>query len=242
MSRLTKFGHHGRYDFSLRLHRDYLDALSRQFCDRFGIDAVRKDDSRSLGGRRGQCRIEREPQPVVQHDPGERAAAGFAAAVGEAGVVDDGGVGANEDRVVLVAYLLDAPAGSVAGKSGRDAVGERDPAVERQWLASDAQRGGLSCASDEFFVQLCRFFARMPVSTSTPALLSLSNPLPETSGLGSSMGQTTRVIPASIRASVQGGVLPWWSCGSRERTQCRRGPFRPASSQGDGLGVRSRHP
>ena len=39
-------------------------------------------------------------------------------------------------------------------------------------------------------------------------------PRPATSGLGSSMAETTRAIPAAITASAQGGDLPWCEHGS----------------------------
>src|SRR4030067_97540 len=56
-----------------------------------------------------------------------------------------------------------------------------------------------------------------PVSTSIPAFLSISKPLPETFGFGSVIPATTLFFPAFITASVQGGVLPKWQHGSRFR-------------------------
>jgi hypothetical protein len=47
-----------------------------------------------------------------------------------------------------------------------------------------------------------------PLSTLIPASRSFCRPLPATRSLGSSAGTTTRAIPASIRASVHGGVRP----------------------------------
>ena len=41
-----------------------------------------------------------------------------------------------------------------------------------------------------------------------PAARSRSNPRPLTSGLGSDMHATTRVMPAAITASTHGGVRP----------------------------------
>ena len=50
--------------------------------------------------------------------------------------------------------------------------------------------------------------ASLDGSTSIPALLSISIPLPETSGFGSSAATTTRFKPERIISSAQGGVLP----------------------------------
>ncbi len=49
---------------------------------------------------------------------------------------------------------------------------------------------------------------RTSVLTSIPAFLNSANPLPETRGLGSSIPETTFMIPDSIIILVQGGVLP----------------------------------
>ncbi len=54
-----------------------------------------------------------------------------------------------------------------------------------------------------------------PTLTSMPAARSRSKPLPRTRGSGSSIAATTRVTPAAMSASVQGGVRPWWLHGSR---------------------------
>ena len=47
-----------------------------------------------------------------------------------------------------------------------------------------------------------------PTSTTIPAARSRAWPCPATSGLGSSIADTTRAIPAAITASAQGGDLP----------------------------------
>ena len=56
--------------------------------------------------------------------------------------------------------------------------------------------------------------ASTPTSTSIPASLSLANPRPATRGSGSSIPTTTRLTPASISASAQGGVRPVCEHGS----------------------------
>ena len=48
----------------------------------------------------------------------------------------------------------------------------------------------------------------------TPAACSRSSPVPATFVSGSRTAITTRATPASISASVHGGVLPWWLHGS----------------------------
>ena len=58
-------------------------------------------------------------------------------------------------------------------------------------------------------VELFRFAAQQPTETSMPADRKCAKPFPETFGLGSSIGATTRLMPALISASVQGGVRPW---------------------------------
>src|SRR5271167_2379037 len=40
-------------------------------------------------------------------------------------------------------------------------------------------------------------------------------PRPDTFSSGSSMPTTTRATPAAMMASLQGGVRPWWTQGSR---------------------------
>ena len=47
-----------------------------------------------------------------------------------------------------------------------------------------------------------------PVTTSTPACCNRATPLPATRGFESRVAITTRLIPAAINASVQGGVRP----------------------------------
>ena len=47
-----------------------------------------------------------------------------------------------------------------------------------------------------------------PDVTWMPALCNFFNPSPATSGFGSCMAATTRVTPASIKASAHGGVRP----------------------------------
>ena len=47
-----------------------------------------------------------------------------------------------------------------------------------------------------------------------PASVQHAPALPATSGLGSRIAATTRATPASISASAQGGVRPWWLQGS----------------------------
>ncbi|MNP61140.1 hypothetical protein D3C76_1562940 [compost metagenome] len=54
-----------------------------------------------------------------------------------------------------------------------------------------------------------------PKSVLMPASDNMRNPRPPTWGLGSTMAATTRVTPALISASAQGGVRPWWEQGSR---------------------------
>ncbi len=56
---------------------------------------------------------------------------------------------------------------------------------------------------------------RIPLSTLMPALRRRLIPFPLTKGLGSFKGITTRLMPASIMASVHGPVLPVWLQGSR---------------------------
>ena len=53
-------------------------------------------------------------------------------------------------------------------------------------------------------------------STSTPSSRRMPGPRPEALGVGSSEATTTRAMPASRIASVQGGVRPWWAQGSSE--------------------------
>ena len=48
-----------------------------------------------------------------------------------------------------------------------------------------------------------------------PAAASLSPPF-AACGLGSRIAATTRATSALIKASAQGGVLPWWLQGSSE--------------------------
>ena len=47
-----------------------------------------------------------------------------------------------------------------------------------------------------------------PLAVSMPASFNCCNPLPETSGFGSSIAATTLLIPESIKDSVQGDVRP----------------------------------
>ena len=56
--------------------------------------------------------------------------------------------------------------------------------------------------------------SRRPTSTVSPARSSATMPPPATAGNGSRAAITTRLMPAAITASVQGGVLPWWQQGS----------------------------
>ena len=56
--------------------------------------------------------------------------------------------------------------------------------------------------------------SRTPVSTTVPASRSCAHPWPATKGFGSRAPTTTRAMPASRIASVQGGVLPQWQHGS----------------------------
>ena len=58
--------------------------------------------------------------------------------------------------------------------------------------------------------RVASYFSATPKPARTMAM-----PLPETSGLGSSMPYTKRAIPASIKACEQGPVLPVWLQGSR---------------------------
>jgi hypothetical protein len=53
-------------------------------------------------------------------------------------------------------------------------------------------------------------------ATSIPSSRRIPRPRPEAFSVGSSEATTTRAIPASISASVQGGVWPWWQHGSSE--------------------------
>ena len=55
----------------------------------------------------------------------------------------------------------------------------------------------------------------LPTVTEIPASRSRAMPWPLTNGLGSTVPTTTSPMPASIRASAQGGVLPRWAHGSR---------------------------
>src|SRR5450631_1128408 len=54
-----------------------------------------------------------------------------------------------------------------------------------------------------------------PQTTSIPAFFRAARPPPRTLGLGSLMPATTRLTPALISASLQGGVFPVWQQGSR---------------------------
>ena len=56
--------------------------------------------------------------------------------------------------------------------------------------------------------KVCASSINKPQLTSQPEALSLSSPRPETNGLGSCIATTTRLTPAFIKASQQGGVLP----------------------------------
>ena len=56
--------------------------------------------------------------------------------------------------------------------------------------------------------------AWQPTSTEIPAASSAASPRPLTSGKGSAIAATTRVIPAAMTAVVHGGVLPKWQHGS----------------------------
>src|SRR5580692_7981095 len=56
--------------------------------------------------------------------------------------------------------------------------------------------------------------APTPTSTTMPAARRRAWPSPATSGLGSWSADTTRVMPAAMTASAQGGVLPWCEQGS----------------------------
>ena len=53
-------------------------------------------------------------------------------------------------------------------------------------------------------------------STSMPSSRRMPGPRPEALAVGSSDAITTRAIPASMMASVQGGVRPSWQQGSSE--------------------------
>lgn len=55
---------------------------------------------------------------------------------------------------------------------------------------------------------------RKSSSTAMPAARSAAAPPPETFGFGSREPMTTRATFAAMRASVQGGVRPWWQQGS----------------------------
>jgi hypothetical protein len=56
----------------------------------------------------------------------------------------------------------------------------------------------------------------MPTPTLMPAFSNILMPLPLTRGFGSTQATSTCFTPASIRAEVHGGVLPWWQQGSSE--------------------------
>ena len=53
-------------------------------------------------------------------------------------------------------------------------------------------------------------------ATSIPSSRRMPSPRPDAFSVGSSEPTTTRAMPASISASVQGGVCPWWQHGSSE--------------------------
>src|SRR4051812_27407126 len=53
-------------------------------------------------------------------------------------------------------------------------------------------------------------------TTSTPSSRRMPRPRPEAFSVGSSEPTTTRARPASMIASVHGGVWPWWQQGSSE--------------------------
>ena len=67
----------------------------------------------------------------------------------------------------------------------------------------------------EGFVDVAGLLLEVPMVTSMLAARSLAMPWPLTSGLGSVVAMTQRVMPAAMRASAQGPVRPWWLQGSR---------------------------
>ena len=60
----------------------------------------------------------------------------------------------------------------------------------------------------------CAWASIKACSVLMPAAANLARPLPATCGLGSFMAATTRLTPALIKASAQGGVFPKWLQGS----------------------------
>ena len=99
----------------------------------------------------------------------------------------------------------------------RVVFGRGDLAVQRERGFQRHQRPSGAHGMQEGFVQAWRLRRRNSEATSTsmPASRKLRKPSPATSGLGSSMGATTRATPACISASAQGGVRPWCEHGSR---------------------------
>ena len=75
--------------------------------------------------------MERYSQPVIEDDPNQGLSSRQAAAIREAGVVDERRVSTNENRIVFVAYLLDTYSRGITRHSGRNTFVQRDPAVER---------------------------------------------------------------------------------------------------------------
>ena len=72
--------------------------------------------------------------------------------------------------------------------------------LRKAWLSSRARIAGSPSAT----------------TTSTPSSRRMPSPRPDAFSVGSSEATTTRRMPASRIASVQGGVWPWWQQGSSE--------------------------
>ena len=91
------------------------------------------------------------------------------------------------------------------------------PSSDMADLKSTNGRPVRACLRWPWLSSLARRATSPPaMSTSMPSSRRMPRPRPEAWSAGSSAATTTRAIPASAIAVVQGPVLPEWQHGSRE--------------------------
>ena len=106
-------------------------------------------------------------------------------------------------RVISGRLARDPTAGPVGGAANNARRGA--PPSSRRTTAD--RTGG---AWDEATSCSVTSASPIPMLTSMPASRRACTPRPQTKGSGSSTPITTRATPATMMASVHGGVRPWW--------------------------------
>ena len=162
-------------------------------------------------------RVQRGAAAAVHDDAQGVAARAVCQARGEGGVVGKDGADAGEKGVAAVAELaMDGQAGE--GRRNPPGVAPRgsDFAVQGHGRLQDDPGQTRRAVLEEGGVEGAGLGLPHPDRHAHAARPHRSSPRPATRGSGSVRAATTRITPASSRASAQGGVRPWWAQGSRD--------------------------